>query len=644
MRLIMQLLSSVRLGLVILALLALSCIAGSLIAANEEMGVDHGRAYVFHTPWFVGLMGLLLVNLCLATWERSYIALTLYRKKNTIAIPRFYEKAAHAFIVPWRGSSAALENLLRKRYTTVFRKGNAFYAQRGLVARAGFTIVHLGLLWTITSGFYRILADDFGWGIFDSTVILPEGESTTTFFSRKDRLKKPEADNLRERNMPFSLRCLDFKAAYHPHSTVARDFASLIELRDGDHTQIGEVTMQQPMIYKGYKITQNSFSPNDLVRRGMFQITDTQSGRTAKFDAVPGDPVKVPLPDAQHLFFQATALSPGAAFYMMDLAGRKVVQQGTLAVPPSPAARGAAPLPVDLAPLQKDLADSRYSFVVAALFPNFTFDEQKRPTTKDDKFENPAVLTMFFKNGQPNGYAWLFQNQEAQQIVGQPHPEVETFFGEYRLKEGSDGSQGLFDYEVEVRVVEKQSGKELGTFWTSPGKVTEIPGVDAGILSAPNVSTADPDHGSHTHDHGAHGHDHSTAPHHPPHGADGRPGQGGAAEPASASGGQTGGRYEVVYLGQTSGNVTYLGFMKDPSVIWLFAGCMIIVFGTLIAFIFTYREAWIWYDEENGLLYAATQVRGASPRVHRKFDRMFAEIEALGEPAEKEIPEPAAAI
>src|SRR5690606_16192687 len=86
------------------------------------------------------------------------------------------------------------------------------------------------------------------------------------------------------------------------------------------------------------------------------------------------------------------------------------------------------------------------------------------------------------------------------------------------------------------------------------------------------------------------------------------------------------GRFHAQYLGTATGHVTFLGFMKDPSVVWLFIGCLIIISGTLIAFSIVYREVWCYYDEERGLLYLATAVRGTSPGAHREFDRLVNEI------------------
>jgi cytochrome c biogenesis protein ResB len=614
--------------------MAIACIAGSVIASNEKLGVDYGREYVFHTWWFIGLMGLLLVNLCLCSWEKSYIALTLYRKKNIISTPTFYKKAAHGISGPWTGSVDDVEQFLRKRYTIVHRAGNAIYAQKGLFGRCGATIIHIGLLWTMAAGYYRILADDMGWGVYDSTVILPEGQTTQSYFARIDRLKGPTQENLREKTMPFALRALDFTADYYPHSTVARRFASLIELHDGDRSEIHEVTMTNPLVYGGYKITQNSFSANERVTRGKFRVEDTQSGDAVELDAAPGDPVRLRLPHVEDLFFQVDGMDVNAKYHVLNLAARTEVESGEVT-----ADTAEGPLPVDLSQFQKSLRTSKYSFLVAALFPNFTFDENRQPTTKDEKFENPAILVMVFKNGKPNGYTWLFSNAEAQKIVGQTHPELEMFFTEFRKAAGASGSQGLYDYEVHVELKEKANGKPLGQYWVKPGEVTELPGVSDALLSAPNVTT-ETSSSMHAQEAVSDGTTSSTRVTSATiaGGAAPGPAPGGGSDSATTSAtvaGKQPGRFLVTVLGTTTGNVTFLGFMKDPSVSWIFSGCIVIIAGTLIAFLLVYREVWVYYDSGERMLYMATVVRGTSPSAHREFDRHAAQIASMrGSPEE----------
>ena len=616
----LRFLSSLRLGIALIALIAVACIAGSIIGSDANLGLDYAQAHVFHTPWFIGLMGLLLVNLILCSWEKSYIALTLHKKRNFVTNKAFYQNSQSAAILQWSGGADSLQPLLERRYTVCRRHEGAFYAQKGLLGRCGATIIHIGLLWTMGAGFYRILADDLGFGVFDSTVILPEGETHKSFFQRIDRLKKNTADNMVERNMEFSLRLLDFRADYYPHSTVAKYYSSLIELKDGDHTEIAEVSMTNPLIYRGYKVTQNSFQESDRVLRGSYRVTSVGTGAAVELDAGPGDPVRVRLPGADGLFLQVDRLGPDASYKLMDLANREVVSSGT--VEGAQSQSGA----MDMARLEEQLKASKYSVLVAALFPNFRLDQNNQPTTADDRFENPAAFVMVFKNGKANGASWGFLKSDAQAIVGQPHPEIEVLFAEYRETPGSPGGQGLFDYEVRLAIHQRNPPKDLGSFWLRPGDLAEIPGVAPGILDAPNVPgavSASP-HSAAMDEGTSSVLDERAVP------TSGTAGGAGPTLPASggtASHSAAGG-YSVEFVGAQNGHISFLGYMKDPSVNWIFAGCIVVILGTLVAFLIVYREAWALVDEAEGRVYLAAKVRGTSPHAHREFGRLIEEIQS----------------
>lgn len=570
------------------------------------MGVDFGRAYVFHTPWFLGLMGLLLVNLCLCSWEKSYIALTLYKKRNFKSNPNFYRSASHAVGFPWSGSEGELKSKLKKTYTIVAEKDGSFYAQKGLFGRTGATIIHIGLLWTMMAGFYRIVADDLGFGIYDSSVILAEGQTGVKYFTRIDRLKEPTASNLKEMNLPFQLRALDFNAEYFPHSTVAKKFSAIIELTDPNNKKtpfIHEVTMATPLIYNGYKITQNSFSPNENIIRGKFRITDNQTGKISEVDAIPGDPVPIRIDNYSDAFLQVNGLENGKKFHIVNLHSGEILDEGNIETEQK------LPLPLNLGPYQSQLNKSKYSFMVAALFPNFVLDNNNQPTTENEEFINPAILTIVFKKGRFNGYAWIFNHKEAQAIVGQPHPELELEFLNYKNTAQTSPSS-LLDYQVEVRIKEKASGKVFDNLWVKPGELSEL-NASPSLINSAIVSTTDANQ-SHA----------------------GTETSGTTATKAIAktdklesSTGSSSDKFSVTFLGPVTGNVTIMGVMKDPSVIWMYIGCFIIVFGTLVAFFFVYRETWAYYDQENQILYMATAVRGTSPGAHREFDRLVKSIQ-----------------
>src|SRR5690606_37028968 len=101
-------------------------------------------------------------------------------------------------------------------------------------------------------------------------------------------------------------------------------------------------------------------------------------------------------------------------------------------------------------------------------------------------FDNPAAMVMLFKNGRPNGYTWLFLNPEAQKIVGQPHPEVNLIFENYRRKDESADADNLYNYEVKLRITEKGSHQDFGDVWLSAGQIRELP-VSEKILQSANI-------------------------------------------------------------------------------------------------------------------------------------------------------------
>lgn len=621
-------LHTVKFGLVLLSILAILSIVGSIISANGDNGPDLAKHYVFNTWWFLLVMGLLCINLVLATFDRSVVALSLYWKQAFRDAPAFYKKSKHSAAIPGkRMDPDTVEQILSKQYTVVRRKGNSFYAQRGLISRTGFTIIHIGLLATMAAGFYRILADEFRIGVFDATVILPEGLTTENYYTRIDRLQKPIASNLEIHELPFLLRLLDFHVENHPGSTVAKKYASLIELKDpkSGFTKIAEVTMETPLLFNGYKVTQNSYSPTDKVKRGHFRITDRKTGRSYNVDASAKDPVMLDPIAKSPLFFQVDGLAPGANFSVMDLRNRTVLAQGVVE-----SARAPGPVPLDLTPHEASLRKSQYAFLVAALFPHFAIDSAGQPTTLSEQFINPAVLMMLFKNGRPNGYLWLFQNEEAARIMGQPHPEVSSRFDGWRIRDGKDGSSGLLDYEVQVSFVDKSTSRSIGSSWAVPGTIVEVQGIDPQILSRPNVTPDDVSLRRRDSAQAGGGSEPQTAE------GGFRPTQFsdvvGEETAAGTAGSVSGDRFIVRYLGTQDGYVSYLGFMKDPSVFWIYLGCIVIVGGTMIAWLITYREAWFHLDKKAGVLYAATQVRGYSKRAHRHFDQV---LDILALPPEK---------
>lgn len=324
--------------MILLTALTVSCVYGSIVSSDANRGIDYALVYVFNTWWFLTLMGLLALNLVVCTWRRFW-GLFRFSRRACFKTDKasFLRSAQQSLVLEWPAAShEQLLLALRSRFRFVRQQGNAFYARKGHVGRYGATIVHAGLLWVMAAGFARIVADDWGWGIYDAHVAIAEGETADEYFTRIDRLKPPAAQNLQPAKLPFALRLLDFRAEYYPQSSVPKYFASLVELRDGQDSQIHEISMTAPLVYKGYKITQNSYSVDPQVQRGQFRVVDTRRGISEEVDASVGNPVRLHFPPNNDLFLSVKGYAPGQEFSIADLAASKQLAQGLIEQESSP--------------------------------------------------------------------------------------------------------------------------------------------------------------------------------------------------------------------------------------------------------------------------------------------------------------------
>jgi len=268
----------------LIGMLLLACIAGSMIASDRLLGVNNARAYVFNTSWFIGLMALLGLNVILCTWTQLAATFALFRKKEYHTDRDYFARNGDNQL-PWTRTPEQLCGILSRLYTSVYQQGNAFYARRGYLGRMGFVMVHAGLLWTLIASGLRIVAEDFGWGIYGATITVPEGGTAKSYNTRKNRLMPLTEQNIVSRPLPFVINLISFRAEYYPNSTIPHDFTSLIELRDGSVKKEYRVSMNTPLTYKGYRITQNSYDE-----------TPGGTGGTTRYTAVYGlqkDPATV---------------------------------------------------------------------------------------------------------------------------------------------------------------------------------------------------------------------------------------------------------------------------------------------------------------------------------------------------------------
>lgn len=62
-----------------------------------------------------------------------------------------------------------------------------------------------------------------------------------------------------QRELPFSVRLLDFEKTVHPGTDVAKEYESRVLVQDGDTSWETTISMNAPLRYKGYTFFQSSF-------------------------------------------------------------------------------------------------------------------------------------------------------------------------------------------------------------------------------------------------------------------------------------------------------------------------------------------------------------------------------------------------
>ncbi len=223
-----------------------------------------GLTDVFHSPWFICLIGLFVVNLLLCTARRlgglfGGAAPRMPDKKSLSVMPlRFFlegaqvEQAAGLF----KGYKACGEDQGR-------------ILEKGKMSRYGVYIIHGSIVIILLGSLIGL----FGYRGF---VMLGKGDVRDSATKRGSR----------EGTIPlgFAIKLDDFKISFYPGGEP-KDYVSRIEVIDGGKTvKTAEVRVNHPLSYKGTSIYQASYdsSPVFLFDIGGEEVRLGQGGTYKK--------------------------------------------------------------------------------------------------------------------------------------------------------------------------------------------------------------------------------------------------------------------------------------------------------------------------------------------------------------------------
>ena len=297
---------SVKLAIVTLILLALTSIIGTVIEQGmtpEELAEKSGwnlntlkfldksiNAFdMYHSWWFLSLMGLFAVNLICCSIKRFPFVWKTVREPKLVVDDGFFRSLSNVGEVAVNKGS--LDDVRAKVVAFLGDKFAApkiteqdgkvhLYAEKGAISRFGVYLTHCSILVIFIGAMIGNV-----WG-YKSYVNIVEGDAVDKLVPRGSREPIP---------MGFSVRCDKFEVSYYDGSQRPKEFSSdLVVLQNGQEVLKKRIEVNDPLTFNGLTFYQSSYGPaGDATFR--FKVRERATGQTIDVTAHEGE--HVPLPD-----------------------------------------------------------------------------------------------------------------------------------------------------------------------------------------------------------------------------------------------------------------------------------------------------------------------------------------------------------
>ena len=282
-----DLLASVKLAIVIFALIALTSIVGTILEqrADEARNLQVlaklfgesvapalytvfntlGFMDMYHSWWFITLLILFSVNLIICSLDRLPKVWKLITEPMAPSPEEKLRKFLITREVVIQGPAAkardtvadALKQIGFRSQEVTEEKGFQFFSQKGPYSRLGVFITHFSIL-VILCG--AIIGLKFG---FKGYVNVPEGTATNVAFADRGT-----------RNIPlgFEVRCDNFDVEFYGMSDMPKEYRSwLTVIKDGREVLKKSIAVNDPLTYEGITFYQASYGfMNENIDRGIF--------------------------------------------------------------------------------------------------------------------------------------------------------------------------------------------------------------------------------------------------------------------------------------------------------------------------------------------------------------------------------------
>src|SRR5919107_1978766 len=297
----MDLLGSVRFGVVLLVLLAAACMVGMLVMQVNVDGFDKyyaaltpsqqllygklGFFDIYHTWYFNALLLVLSLNIILSSIDNLPKAWTyISRKKHDASAHWLSGQEQHALLTLEAENAGAVAEQVGKAARAVNLKARVsekdgavlVFAERGAWNRLGAYAVHVALLTIFVGGFLTARLGHTG------QMFLRPGETSSEITEQVfGDSGTPSQVNL---SLPFEVECTDIqqkllerRGDITPMNTL--DWLTRIRIKDPERGETEAlVQMNRPFDYRGYRFFQASFTPEGKARQITLSVTPDGGG------------------------------------------------------------------------------------------------------------------------------------------------------------------------------------------------------------------------------------------------------------------------------------------------------------------------------------------------------------------------------
>jgi len=285
---ILQFFSSLKFGLLLLGLLGIAMIAGTLILQKpmaQEGQIEQvyapqvvrllnaiGLFDIFHTWWFILLLGLLGANITLASLERFPQVWRLFVRPHLLADATFVRALPFQKEIPLGPHTPAealtlasnrLGSLGYPPRAEILSKGTLYVEKHRLVRLAPY-VVHASLL-IIFAG--TIIDGTRGYRGF---INLRTGTSTDVI--------EPLTEPGPRHHLDFTVRCDGAGMDPYPDGSPKQYWSQLAVLENGREVARKKIYVNDPLTYKGVRFFQASYSPAGTPRKLVMEANWEENG------------------------------------------------------------------------------------------------------------------------------------------------------------------------------------------------------------------------------------------------------------------------------------------------------------------------------------------------------------------------------